>query len=116
MSAPSGSASFGVKVALPTGMHEDTFLEKVQETLGAAYPRYSNVARTHDGLLFECGSEMARTRILSLSGLVHDDLTGMVKVEMATASLLDAGRILVVLDELVHGEDEIRLANPVTSP
>ena len=71
---------FWVKVTLPTGMDEDTFLEKVQETLGAAYPRYCNVARTHDRLLFDCGSEMARTRFFSLSGLVHDDFLRMVNV------------------------------------
>ena len=108
---------YWVKVTSPVGLDLDVLLEKFTDALGPNFNfRSAQLSMTPTGFLLECGSERARTKALLLSGLVHEDYPGQVKVDSVSASLLGATSILELLDELIHAEDEIRLANPVPSP
>jgi hypothetical protein len=106
-----------VRITVPYGMDIADLMDKVREEMGPSFdPDSSPVVATQQGFMFDCKSERLRTRALSLNGLTHVSVPGMVRVEEVSPSLLSANSILELLDDIIHREDEIRLANPVETP
>jgi len=103
---------FSVRVTIPPLFDRAAVLEKFEDELQIVNLNPQIKGRV---LTFNCKSEALRHIALGLNGQTIENIPGKLTVETLSSEFLPAKKILLLVDEFLTDEDEIRLAGPTNT-